>query len=215
MSSFLTPNRHGYSVRFCPFNANQLAVASSQYFGFAGGGTLFLLEITSNGSIAERSSWQWSDGLFDVAWSEHERDVLISASGDGTLQLWRIDSGPADAQVPKVCYCEHSKEVCSVDWSPSPHNRIFLSSSWDASIKLWDPLITASLRTYSDHSDIVYSAKFSAGMANVFASVSADGYLKLWDVLDHSPKANHRAHHDSEVILPEHTGELPHSRFSF
>lgn len=161
---------------------------------------MYFLEVSANGSIVERSTREWSDGLFDVAWSEHERDVVLTASGDGTLQLWKTDLDAAEAQVPKVCYSEHAKEVCSVDWSPSPHNRIFLSSSWDHSVKLWDPLITASLRTYADHADLVYSAKFSPGMANVFASVSADGFLKLWDVLDHSPKASHQAHQDSEVI---------------
>lgn len=40
--------------------------ATSQYFGFAGGGTLFTLELTSNGSIVERARHQWMDGLFDV-----------------------------------------------------------------------------------------------------------------------------------------------------
>lgn len=89
--------------------------------------------------------------------------------------------------------------MCSVDWSQSPHNRIFLSGSWDCSIKLWDPLYTASLRTYIGHSDLVYNAKFSPAMANVFASVSGDGYLKLWDVLEHRPSNSVQAHQDAEV----------------
>lgn len=51
MATFLTPNRHGYSVRFSPFNPERLVVATSQYFGLAGGGTLFLLEITPEGMM--------------------------------------------------------------------------------------------------------------------------------------------------------------------
>lgn len=126
--------------------------------------------------------------------------MVVSASGDGSLQLWNTETIDESSHVPKVCYHEHTREVCSVDWSTSPHNRIFLSASWDSSIKLWDPLITASLRTYHAHTDLVYAAKFSPAMANMFASVSADGFLKLWDVLDQSPKACMNAHLDSEVM---------------
>lgn len=161
------------------------------------------------------------DGLFDVvskaarglcdnviqflthsqAWSEHDRNMVVAASGDGSLQIWDayLESDSTTAHMPKSIYREHTKEVCSVDWSPSPHNRIFLSGSWDHSIKLWDPLYTASMRTYNDHSDFVFNAKFSPGMANVFASVGADGFLKLWDVLDHRPKASLQSHQYAEV----------------
>lgn len=36
MVSYKTPNRHGYSVKFSPFCADRLVVATSQYYGFAG-----------------------------------------------------------------------------------------------------------------------------------------------------------------------------------
>lgn len=67
MPTFLTPNRHGYSVRFSPFNPDKLVVATSQYYGLAGGGTLFLLELSPDGAgVVEVNTFQWSDGLFDV-----------------------------------------------------------------------------------------------------------------------------------------------------
>lgn len=69
MSTFLTPNRHGYSVRFSPTNPNRLVVATSQFFGLAGGGTLFFLEQASCAGIGGLNllkTFQWSDGLFDV-----------------------------------------------------------------------------------------------------------------------------------------------------
>lgn len=67
MPTFLTPNRHGYSVRFSPFNPDRLVVATSQYYGLAGGGTLFVLELSPDGSgVIETNAFQWSDGLFDV-----------------------------------------------------------------------------------------------------------------------------------------------------
>lgn len=139
------------------------------------------------------------------AWSEHDRNIVVAASGDGSLQIWDadLDSDSTTVHMPKSFYREHTKEVCSVDWSPSPHNRIFLSGSWDQSIKLWDPLYAASMRTYNGHSDFVFNAKFSPGMANVFASVGADGFLKLWDVLDQRPKASLQSHQYAEVCRSE------------
>lgn len=125
--------------------------------------------------------------------------MVVTASGDGSLQIWDAESDSLHGHMPKSIYREHTKEVCSVDWSPSPHNRIFLSGSWDQSIKLWDPLYATSMRTYNDHSDFVFNAKFSPTMANVFASVGADGFLKLWDVLDHRPKASLQSHQYAEV----------------
>lgn len=127
--------------------------------------------------------------------------MVVAASGDGSLQMWDVDlEDDATAEnMPKSVYRGHTKEVCSVDWSSSPHNRIFLSGSWDQSIKLWDPLYTAPMRSYNGHSDFVFNAKFSPAMANVFASVGADGYLKLWDVLDHRPKTSLQSHQYAEV----------------
>ena len=57
-----------------------------------GGGTLFLLEINSDGSFREVSTFQWTDGLFDVVWSEVDPNTVVSASGDGGLQLWNLNS---------------------------------------------------------------------------------------------------------------------------
>lgn len=68
MPSFLTPNRHPYSARFSPHQPNLIAVAASQFYGFAGGGSLYVLEQDEvfNLALIERKNYEWSDGLFDV-----------------------------------------------------------------------------------------------------------------------------------------------------
>lgn len=96
MSTFLTPNRHGYSVRFSHFNPDLLVVASSQYYGLAGGGTLFFLELTPEGGIRELNSYHWSDGLFDVvsALILNSLDAQITSNqflcrfGRNRIQMW-------------------------------------------------------------------------------------------------------------------------------
>lgn len=52
-------------------------LATSQYFGFTGGGTLFTLELTSNGSTVERARHQWIDGLFDVVRNSRRNSHLF------------------------------------------------------------------------------------------------------------------------------------------
>ena len=67
-------------------------------FYFPGGGTLFLLDVVPDSGLVEVACTQWSDGLFDVAWSETDPNIIVSASGDGGLQLWNMSC-------PQVVVC--------------------------------------------------------------------------------------------------------------
>jgi len=63
-----------------------------------------------------------------------------------------------------------------------------LSASWDCTLKLWDCNRQSSITTFVGHSDLIYGAKFSPLIANLFASVSTDGHLNLWNSLDFAGK---------------------------
>lgn len=52
-------------------------------------------------------SFDWNDGLFDVTWSENNEHVLVTCTGDGSLQLWDT----AKATGPLQVYREHTQEV--------------------------------------------------------------------------------------------------------
>lgn len=52
-------------------------------------------------------SFDWTDALFDVTWSENNEHVLVTCSGDGSLQLWDT----AGAAGPLQVYKEHTQEV--------------------------------------------------------------------------------------------------------
>lgn len=89
MATFKTINRHGYAVKFSPNRSNLLAIATAQYYGFKGGGTLFLVAYDADRqTVTKKCEMSWDDGLFDVVWSRTVESLLVTGSGDGTLQMW-------------------------------------------------------------------------------------------------------------------------------
>lgn len=94
-----------------------------------------------------------------------------------------------------MVYREHKKEIYSVDWSKVPYEQLFISASWDSTVKIWDPIRNHSLSTYIGHTQLVYNAVFASHIPNTFASVSGDGMLKIWDILCYDlPIASIKAH---------------------
>lgn len=100
-----------------------------------------------------------------------------------------------------MVYREHKKEIYSVDWSKVPYEQLFISASWDSTVKIWDPIRNHSLSTYIGHTQLVYNAVFASHIPNTFASVSGDGMLKIWDILCYDlPIASIKAH-EGEVVI--------------
>lgn len=175
--SFRTCERHGYAVKFSPYFGHRLLCATSQHYGIAGQGTLFILDVIANG-MKVIGRWEWVEGLFDCSWSENNQDFCVTASGDGSLQMWDLKNPKGPIKVFK----EHTAEVYGVDWSCSRQVDQFLSASWDHSIKLWDPSAFQSLSSFCDHQHVVYSAVWSPHIPGTFASASGDNTLKIWDI---------------------------------
>ncbi|KAF6731960.1 Peroxisomal targeting signal 2 receptor [Oryzias melastigma] len=128
---FRSPGRHGYAVEVSPFIPNRVACAASQYYGIAGCGTLLILDETPRGLVSVRS-WEWGDGLFDVAWSETNEHLLVAGGGDGSLHLWDTANQDAPLRVSK----EHTQEVDSVSWSQTRGENLVVSGSWDHTAKV-------------------------------------------------------------------------------
>ncbi|KAM9060600.1 peroxisomal biogenesis factor 7 isoform 2-T2 [Megaptera novaeangliae] len=142
-----------------------------------GCGTLLILDQNESGLRLFRS-FDWNDGLFDVTWSENNEHILVTCSGDGSLQLWDT----ARAAGPLQVYKEHTQEVYSVDWSQTRCEQLVVSGSWDQTIKLWDPTVGKSLCTFRGHESVIYSTIWSPHIPGCFASASGDQTLRIWDV---------------------------------
>ncbi|KAF6739400.1 Peroxisomal targeting signal 2 receptor [Oryzias melastigma] len=164
---FRSPGRHGYAVELSPFIPNRVACAASQYYGIAGCGTLLILDETPRGLVSVRS-WEWGDGLFDVAWSETNEHLLVAGGGDGSLQLWDTANQDAPLRVSK----EHTQEVDSVSWSPTRGENLVVSGSWDHTAKVWDPSLSRSLTTLRGHEGVVYCTIWSPHIPGCIASAS-------------------------------------------
>ncbi|KAL4233280.1 peroxisomal targeting signal 2 receptor [Mactra antiquata] len=175
--SFKTKDRHGYSVQFSPYISSRLACCTSQYYGIAGRGTLFILDVRS-GSIEPVRIYEWNDGLFDVTWAENNENVVVAGAGDGSLLLY-------DVKNPKVN---------SVSWSQTRDENLIVTGSWDKLIKLWSIDNPKSLSTYTGHEGIVYSVIWSPRIPGCFASASGDGTVRLWDRRTSYPQTVISAH---------------------
>ncbi|XP_043932382.1 peroxisomal biogenesis factor 7 isoform X2 [Protopterus annectens] len=191
--SFKLPARHGYAVEISPYFPSRLACATSQYYGIAGCGTLVVLEENEVGIHCLRS-FDWNEGLFDVTWSENNEHVLITSSGDGSLQVWDTANPVGPLQV----YKGHTQEVYSVDWSQTRGEQLVVSGSWDHTAKVWDPSVGQLVRTFQGHEGVIYSTVWSPFIPDCFASTSGDHTLRIWDMKSSGTR----------LVIPAHQAEI-------
>jgi peroxin-7 len=93
----------------------------------------------------------------DVAWSEANENIVASCGGDGSVKLW--DVSPPFKANPLRHFDAHAREAVSLDWNVN-HTQLFLSSSWDDTIKLWNAVEGSCVNTFTRHSYCVYSVKW-------------------------------------------------------
>ncbi|XP_054577782.1 peroxisomal biogenesis factor 7 isoform X3 [Eptesicus fuscus] len=180
------PQGHPSACSFVP-------VPRRQHPAVRGCGTLLILDQDESGLRIFRS-FDWNDGLFDVTWSENNEHVLVTCSGDGSLQLWDTAKPTGPLQV----YKEHTQEVYSVDWSQTRGEHLVVSGSWDQTVKLWDPNVGKSLCTFRGHESVIYSTIWSPHIPGCFASASGDQTLRIWDVKAAGVR----------IVVPAHQAEV-------
>jgi peroxin-7 len=189
----------GYSVKFSPFEESKIAVATSQNFGIIGNGKQYVFQLNPNGTLSEFAVFDTADGLYDCAWSEENENILISASGDGSIKVWDL-AAPPQAN-PLRSLEEHRHEVYSLHWNVVRRD-CFLSGSWDDTIKLWNLNHPSSLRTFTEHTYCVYAAQWNPSAADIFLSASGDCTVKVWDVRQQHPTLSLAAH-QNEVLTAD------------
>jgi peroxin-7 len=138
------------------------------------------------------------DSLFDTTWSEAHENQLLTAGGDGSVKLFDITL----SEFPVQSWQEHAREVFAVHWNLVAKDT-FLSSSWDGTIKIWNPQSSSSLVTLPTHS-CTYSAEFSPHSPSILSSVSSDSHLRIFDLRTPASASNHLT-----LSIPIHTPPKP------
>lgn len=144
MLSFRTTGYSGYATKYSSFFDNKIAVATSANYGLVGNGKLFVLSIEPDGSLKSDIDFETQDGLYDLAWSEVHENHIAVASGDGSIKIFDISLN----NFPIMMWQEHKREVFSISWDLVDKLN-FSSSSWDGTIKIWNPNSKQSLMTLS------------------------------------------------------------------
>jgi transcription initiation factor TFIID subunit 5 len=93
--------------------------------------------------------------------SSQKPSTLLSASGDGTVRLWSLDT-----YTNLVAYRGHNRDpVWDVEWGPM--GVYFASASRDRTAKLWSSDRVTPLRMYTGHlSDVNVSLGYTIELIN-------------------------------------------------
>lgn len=150
---------------------------------------------------ARRSLRGHSHFVQDVTLSS-DAQYALSASWDGTLRLWDLNSGVTTRR-----FLGHSKDVLSVAFSPD--NRQILSGSRDKTIKLWNVIAEckSTLQEPQGHSEWVSCVRLSPNSEPpLIVSASWDKTVKVWNLHDcklRSTLAGHRGYINSVSVAPD------------
>lgn len=103
-----------------------------------------------------------------------DSQMIASASADGTVRLWSVNTGECLQRLEG-----HSGWALSVTFSPT--NTQVASASDDRTIWIWDIATGRCEQILEGHDDWVWSVDFSHDGRHV-ASASKDQSVRLWDV---------------------------------
>jgi WD40 repeat protein len=102
----------------------------------------------------------------------NDRELLASASEDGTVRLWNTTTKK------RIRKLKSSDPITAVVFSPD--GQLVASASEDNTVRLWNPIIGEQLFNLEGHSDAVRAVAFSPD-GQLLASASDDKTVRLWD----------------------------------
>eukprot|EP00042_Codosiga_hollandica_P035014 m.254974 g.254974 ORF g.254974 m.254974 type:complete len:488 (+) comp54541_c0_seq2:137-1600(+) len=100
---------------------------------------------------------------------DFDESLLVSASGDRTIRIWRREDGSCDHVLR-----DHQRGVACLQL----FKKIIASGSSDSNIKIWDALSGRCMRTLQGHTDLVRCLRFND---QYLVSGSYDMLIIVWD----------------------------------
>jgi WD40 repeat protein len=104
---------------------------------------------------------------------------LVSASGDGSLNIWNATTGELIHPIQA-----HGNDVWGVAFSPD--GTRLASASMDRTVKLWDVVSGNEVLTLRGHTGGVLGVAFSPD-GDFLASAGAEGTVRIWDARPWTP----------------------------
>jgi guanine nucleotide-binding protein subunit beta-2-like 1 protein len=137
--------------------------------------------MTSGEQMSLRGTLRGHDGwVTQIATNPKFPHMLLSASRDKTLIMWKIIRDEANYGIPQKRLHGHSHFVSDVVMSSDGH--FALSGSWDKTLRLWDLTSGRTARRFESHTKDVLSVAFSSDNRQI-VSGSRDKTIKLWNTL--------------------------------
>lgn len=132
-------------------------------------------QMTLRGTLRGHNDW-----VTQIATTHVFPDMILSASRDKTLTVWRLTRDDASYGVAEKSLTGHGHFVSDVTLSTD--GQFALSGSWDKTLRLWDLHTGQTTRQFTGHTNDVLSVAFSADNRQI-VSGSRDKTIKLWNTL--------------------------------
>ncbi|KAG9272277.1 guanine nucleotide-binding protein subunit beta-2-like 1 [Astyanax mexicanus] len=132
-------------------------------------------QMTVRGTLKGHSGW-----VTQIATTPQFPDMILSASRDKTVLMWKLTRDETNYGVPQRALKGHSHFVSDVVISSD--GQFALSGSWDGTLRLWDLTTGTTTRRFVGHTKDVLSVAFSADNRQI-VSGSRDKTIKLWNTL--------------------------------
>uniref|UniRef100_A0AAR2IZ41 Small ribosomal subunit protein RACK1 n=1 Tax=Pygocentrus nattereri TaxID=42514 RepID=A0AAR2IZ41_PYGNA len=160
-------------------------------------------QMTLRGTLKGHSGW-----VTQIATTPQFPDMILSASRDKTIIMWKLTRDETNYGVPQRALRGHSHFVSDVVISSD--GQFALSGSWDGTLRLWD-LTTHTkhnglFRQFSEllqcictqdegHTEWVSCVRFSPNSSNpIIVSCGWDKMVKVWNLANCKLKTNHIGH---------------------
>ncbi len=184
-SSFSLPvvGRLFYTAVWSPDGRRLATACSPRYRGYesiAGSDARGLIEIWDAATGQKVRSWTGHEQgrVKCLAWSPDGKK-LASASGDGTIGVWKAETGHKELLIGVASLNPRREdEVSSVTWSPD--GQRLASAGQDGTVKIWEWPTGKELLSLRGHQNGVFSVAWSPDGKRL-GSAGEDGTARIWD----------------------------------
>ena len=122
--------------------------------------------------------------IISLAWSRDSK-YLSASSNAGTIKIWRV----LDTQLVHTINAHPGANglITALIWS----QNVLISSSWDGSIKIWNPHNGTLIRTLSNSNGRVNALSLNSD-GNYLACALENGTIQIWDITTYALLTSHR-----------------------